>query len=303
VNSGNSIGGPLEFSVAARWEPAQLTDYNGASLTQIAFFPGEELATYNIRVWTGEDGANLVVDQPVPSPIAGQWNTITLTTPVPIDITQELWVGYYVNTETGYPAGVDDGPAVDGYGNMMYYGKWQTLLEVNPDLDYNWNIQAFIKQGTVNDTVVKYSIYRSDNGNPYFFLDYSNQNYYLDETACDPWGILREYKLTAIYINGNDTCESGFSNTDGDVCEGIYDNNEESFASIYPNPANDFIRLESSEELTFISLYNSFGELILKKQVDERQFEIPVRDYPAGVYMIRVETGKETISRKVLVIH
>ena len=47
-----------------------------------------------------------------------------------------------------------------------------------------------------------------------------------------------------------------------------------------------------------ISLYNSFGKLMLKKKVDEKQLEIPVADYPAGVYMIRVETDVEMISKK-----
>ena len=67
VNSGNSIGtgGAAEFDVAARWEPAQLVDYEGASVTEIAFFPAEPTATYNVRVWVGAGAANLVVDQVV----------------------------------------------------------------------------------------------------------------------------------------------------------------------------------------------------------------------------------------------
>jgi len=46
---------------------------------------------------------------------------------------------------SGYPAGCDAGPADDGFGNMMYYqGAWSTLIELNPDLDYNWNIQGYV---------------------------------------------------------------------------------------------------------------------------------------------------------------
>ena len=43
VNSGNSIGtgAAAEFDVAHRWEPAQLVAYDGASVTQVAFFPAE----------------------------------------------------------------------------------------------------------------------------------------------------------------------------------------------------------------------------------------------------------------------
>lgn len=302
--SGNSIGAGLDWSVAARWTPAQITDFEGASITEIAFVPGQGPATYKVRVWAGEYAANLLIDQEVISPVIGQWNYVTLITPVLIDITQELWVGYNINTTIGYPAGCDDGPAIDGYGNMIYFGnKWQTLLELNPVLDYNWNIEAFIEQGPFPDSVAKYDIYRSDDGSPYFLLDYSNQNYYFDESACDPFGEFHEYKIMAIYITGNDTCESGFSNTSGDVCEGINEEFSGLNVSIYPNPCDDFLRIESSEELRFISIYNSFGELRLRKKVDDRHYEIPVSGYPSGIYMVRVETGKQTVSRKILIIH
>ena len=39
---------------------------------------------------------------------------------------------------------MDDGPAIDGYGNMMNFGGWQTLLQINPELDFNWNIAAHL---------------------------------------------------------------------------------------------------------------------------------------------------------------
>ncbi len=81
-NSGNSIGlnEPVEFDVAARWTPAQLTDYDDCSIYSVAFFPAESAATYNIRVWTGAGPDTLVVDQPVVSPQIGQWNYVDLST-------------------------------------------------------------------------------------------------------------------------------------------------------------------------------------------------------------------------------
>ena len=147
VNAGNSIGtgAAAEFDVAHRWEPAQLAMYEGASVTEIAFFPAEANCVYHVRVWVGAGAANMVVDQPVSSVVIGEWNTVMLTTPVPIDVTQELWSGYYINTQAGYPAGVDDGPAIDGYGNMMNFGGWQTLLQINPELDFNWNISTHVQ--------------------------------------------------------------------------------------------------------------------------------------------------------------
>ena len=57
VNGGNAIGtgNPLEFDVAARWEPEQLgNEFNyDFPIDQVAFFPAEAAAAYNIRIWQG----------------------------------------------------------------------------------------------------------------------------------------------------------------------------------------------------------------------------------------------------------
>ncbi len=64
---------------------------------------------YSIRVWTGANAANLIVDQLVDSPEILAWNEIQLQTPVQIDATEELWIGYKNNTQTGYlPAAMQD---------------------------------------------------------------------------------------------------------------------------------------------------------------------------------------------------
>jgi hypothetical protein len=265
VNSGNSIGTgqAVEFDVAARWTPAQLAMYEGASVTQIAFFPAEAQCTYKVRVWIGAGAANLVADQAVASPIIGQWNYVTLTTPVPVNIAQELWVGYYVNAQTGYPAGVDDGPAIDGFGNMMNFGGWQTLLQINPALDYNWNIAAHLQTvaGVMmplsksvapynnaaglsfvsNPSIVSvnreftpansgsreltgYNIYRNKDGAGYVMYDYTTETTYLDTDDDLVVGSNYCYVVSAVWTSETDMCESGYSNEDCDVWTSIGDN-------------------------------------------------------------------------------
>jgi hypothetical protein len=240
----------IEFEVAARWSPEQLSAFEGGSVTQISFYPYEEAATYRVRVWTGVMGsgpANMVADQAVPSPVIESWNTVTLTTPVMIDVTQDLWIGYYINTTTGWPAGCDNGPAIDGYGNMINWDGWQTLLELQHTLDYNWNIAAWMEFADSSSSPSKYAIYRSDESDPYFLRDYSEENFYLDDSVCD-WHYYHEYKVTALLINGNDTCESGFSNEGFEICIGIVENHNDSIR-IYPNPGGDWIRVETDKQV------------------------------------------------------
>jgi len=265
VNDNNSVGtgAAVQFSVAHRWEPDQIAEYEGASVTEIAFFPAEAASTYNVRVWIGAGAANLVVDQPVANPVIGQWNYVMLDTPVLLDVTQELWYGYYVDAQTGYPAGVDAGPAVDGYGNMMDFGGWATLLELTQgELDVNWNIAAHLvtvtgvtmplgvtpepttanpgqtfainsvatsgnrvlNTGNGSRDLMGYNIYRSIDGSEYELLDFTTELTYLDDEEEPIIGGLYCYMVTAVWESATDACESAFSAEMCDIWTAIDDN-------------------------------------------------------------------------------
>ncbi|HPT09772.1 MAG TPA: choice-of-anchor J domain-containing protein [Bacteroidales bacterium] len=152
VQHGNNIGtgGPVDFDIAQRFTPEDLTGQDGKFLTRVVFFPNQPECTYSIRVWTGGNISapeNLVVDQVVANPAIAQWNEVFLNTPVLIDASKELWIGIRNNTTTGHPAGCDVGPAINGKGNMINLAGngWQTLLEVAPSLDYNWNVRGLVE--------------------------------------------------------------------------------------------------------------------------------------------------------------
>lgn len=139
-------GAAADFHVAARFLPSDIADYSGYAITKVQFFPAQAAATYTIKVWQGTNPPVEVYSQLVASPTISQMNIVDLTTPVEFDASQELWVGYNVNATTGYPAGCDAGPQVAGKGNMIYWsGVWQELTALNPDLTFNWNIQAYVE--------------------------------------------------------------------------------------------------------------------------------------------------------------
>ena len=63
--------------------------------------------------------------------------------------------------------------------------------------------------------------------------------------------------------------------------------------SLYPNPANDKIRIEGLEEGDEISIYNAFGTCV-KKLTLVGDNEIAVDDCAAGLYLMRIN-GKQTV--------
>jgi hypothetical protein len=139
-------GGTADFDVAIRFPASALMDYVGTSLQAVKVWPAQDGAL-SIRVWTGGTPTapgTMVVDQSF-TPVLNTYNTVVLNTPVPVTGTEELWFGYRCNVTGGYPAGCDAGPAVNGFGNMIYFqGAWSTLLALAPSLDYNWNIRGFV---------------------------------------------------------------------------------------------------------------------------------------------------------------
>ena len=156
---GNSVGtnSAATFDVAHRWTQADLAPYAGRTLTQLKFVPAYEACTYTVKVWTGGSATNagtLVSSQVVTAPTIGDWNLVVLNTPVPIPTTGDLYYGFGVDTQGGYPAGCDDGPQVEGKGNMMYFqGAWTTLTALAPTLTYNWSVKAFAQTGAATKAV------------------------------------------------------------------------------------------------------------------------------------------------------
>ncbi|MBP6871328.1 MAG: carboxypeptidase regulatory-like domain-containing protein [Bacteroidales bacterium] len=339
VFSGTSIGTgeAVQFDVAHRWEPAQMTEWEGASVTEIAFVPAEANCAYYVRVWIGAGAANLVADQMVPSPVIGEWNYVTLATPVPIDITQELYIGYYVDAQTGYPAGCDDGPAIDGYGNMMNFGGWQTLLQINPELDYNWNIAGHLQtvtgavmpmSKTVTPSAINgqslvmspvqmnqkvfapanggrdlsgYNIYRSKDGGEYAQIDFvpGTELTYLDTSEDLEYLSTYCYMVTAVWAGETgDVCESAFSAVDCDLWNNVGINEGANGSfGLYPNPADDHVFITTTDELKRVTVYNALGQLVVDEITTGKQYELATASYTIGVYMVRVETAAGVTTR------
>nr|NQU88936.1 hypothetical protein [Bacteroidota bacterium] len=143
------IGGG-SFDVAIRFTPTDLTLCNGYKITKIKFFPKTgDPVEYTLEIFTGPNATNLEMLQDVTNPDIDQWNEVALDEPHIINASVELWVGYWVQYQPAgtYPAGTDEGPAIQGKGDMLSMdgaASWFSMSEANPDLNYNWNIQVYV---------------------------------------------------------------------------------------------------------------------------------------------------------------
>jgi len=282
--------------IAARWTPEMLREIKGAVLTKIGFIPCDLRAFFKIAVWTGED-LNPVYLQATGDLVLNEYNVIQLIEPLNIDITKDLYIGYFLSTDTGYPISVDDGPAIDGFGNMALIGnpvEWRTLLEMNDLLDFNWNIKAYFERDGV--PVEQYQLYRSLDNNDYDMIAETQEPEYTDfispnyNSAC--------YKLKSAFDNG---CVSDFSE---DTCivltsvdPGISEN--EGYLNIYPNPVSNVLYIEAEEVIESVSIFDSRGGSVeTGRQGDKETGRIDVGGLAPGLYLVRVELGSGVVGRK-----
>lgn len=147
---GYTAGG--SFDVAIRFPKEALQEYAGGVISKIRFFPYEGGPTeYSVTIWEGDDSPVLKVLEFVDNPNIGEWTEVNLSESYPINTNKGLWIGYWVENSLAdtYPAGVDDGPAMTGYGDLISNddgATWAALSTVDPpNLDYNWNLQAFVE--------------------------------------------------------------------------------------------------------------------------------------------------------------
>ena len=167
---GNSIGtgAAAEFDVAHMFDATDLATYQGGALTQLKYMPAYQNCVYTVKVWTGGTATTpgtLVYSAVDDNITINEWNLHILNTPVAVP-TDRLWIGYGVNTQGGHPAGCDDGPVIEGKGNIMNFGGWTTLTGLAETLTYNWLIQGFVATNATLKALTPIAIVESPRSTP-----------------------------------------------------------------------------------------------------------------------------------------
>ncbi len=145
IQTAIGYAGPGTFEAAAKFGPDILGYYPNESLTHIGFYTWSDLSNFTLKVYSGENAETLLLEQPVESVAVMGWNDVELVTPVPVDPTGYLWIGYELSQDdVDFAAGVDFGPAVMGKGDLVRLEgeEWMTLSDYG--LPYNWNIRGWV---------------------------------------------------------------------------------------------------------------------------------------------------------------
>jgi hypothetical protein len=132
------------------WGGARFTPTTGCTLKTILFYQWNSSNNDYIFIF-GENndttpGAKLD-SMPYTGADSMQWKSINLTAPLVLPAGTDFWVAVRVNHTAGtFPLGCDVGPCVHDRGGFISTNgtRWQNLPDLNPTLDFNWNIRAVI---------------------------------------------------------------------------------------------------------------------------------------------------------------
>lgn len=168
---GMTGNGTRETYAVQKFEPESLKDVNGKLISHIKF------ALYSTDIYTASvvvfKDLNIIYEQEVSVDdlcvLADGYNNIRLNKPVAIDASSTYMIGYHITYANGVkPMIFDEGPATDGFGNLISasasHTSWKSLKSLSSSLNGNWRIYAILANpasSTIRNkaTGVTYNIY------------------------------------------------------------------------------------------------------------------------------------------------
>ena len=145
------------------------------------------------------------------------------------------------------------------------------------DIELTWN-------APINAEPTKYNIYRND-----ALIGNTAQTSYVDE---DLESGIYNYAVTAVYEDG----ESEKATATATLTVSVAENNEVVF-TMYPNPAKDFVTIESAKDAV-VKIYSVNGQMLSQQNISEGINTINISDLNAGMYFISVDETMVKIVKK-----
>ncbi|WP_405606579.1 T9SS type A sorting domain-containing protein [Polaribacter sp. Asnod1-A03] len=252
------------------------------------------------------------IDDNLESPYKALWNNSEL----------DSWLDNFYDDNSEQPGASSDGAYVDGVKTRGFKlsessRRLYQVITVVPGVEYTFNIDSRSEAENINSEIfVLNEEITSEEGlnetssSVDAYLKITNDFNASKGSADDNTFTTSTLNFTAsttkvvVYIRS-------VSTIDGDK-EVYYDNIElyvaatasiddvfSSKISIYPNPANDFIKISTSETIDSVDVYNLIGKKVISsKNLIENSLDIST--LAKGVYMLKLTSGSAVASKKLI---
>ncbi len=325
----DGIGGPAIFHWAIKFDPAQLTPYDGTSVTKISLYC-RTAPVNTLQIFEGTGAETLIHEQDLVGLTIEAWNEVPLDSPVLIDVTKELWITVYTEDGANYPAAC--GPTQnEPNGDLISQdggATWDHLSDFS--LPYTWNLRCYVEDAkgaqkplalendkvynTTSSTVAASGVVNTSEGAVLNMTDASREwlgyNIYKDGELLealwpDNFYDDTEYQLgDYCYTVTSEYSICGESDPSNEACiEIIIGVNEldATEANLYPNPARDQITI-TALEMNRLHIVNYVGQVVYDQEFDSSNSKsLNTANYQSGVYVARIYTEKGVITKRFVI--
>jgi hypothetical protein len=283
-----------QWRLAAMFPASMVAQYNGMYVEAVDVFINELASAHKIQIYDmgsiNLPGPGALLYEQNFTPLTG-WNHIVLTTPVYVS-GRDLWVGYRFNKPAGvFPAGVDAGPA-NPNGDWLATGPGWGHLSDNPALDANWNIRAMLM----------------GDGGPVWLSVNPNSGTVeggaSDELAIEinTAGLSPANYSGKLHVRNNDPENERIDiEVMLTIITGINEAGEQTYVSVYPNPANDVLFLKGNTDIKSITLRNLLGQVVYEGVVGQRETRIATNGFESGMYVLTIQTQSGIAAQKIMI--
>lgn len=318
------LGGPDTIFWAIKVDPIQMTMFWESPLLDIVEIFICDITNLTLKIFQGENASTLIYEQELVNLNDWYYNFIILDNPVQIDIEQEFWVVISSFEGANYPAACGYGTGEPNGDFISQDGiAWEHLTDYN--LNYTWNLRCHVRdtlgnymefgnsnkiaertQNSVtksnnlasaerkypgNREWVGYNLYRDG----ILVAEEISDNYYLDNNT-QP-GNIYCYQATSVYS----IC--GESEPSNEGCAGpvIVSEKIKVNLNIYPNPVNDYLRVEG-KNISAIHVIDYKGQTKFNKKIDQcSSIKLNTSTYSPGIYIAKIYTEEGMVNRKFII--
>ena len=232
---------------------------------------------------------------------------------------QNRLIHYGNHGDLGYAADGDEvlvqfyGVQSDGIYMYKLDGSGATTILQNSDFGIDGHIScrninrpgwAYVTHADANQSGQMLAVKLDDSGTVEYFGHHFSSNTSYEQSP-----------MATASPNGDKICfKSDFGtgpNTNPSVVYSFFANlspsasvTEESMAKIrlYPNPADDFVTIQSTKNIKNILIYNTTGQIVKTLQnTDSKDIKLQLTNFVKGWYILKVITEDQTITRKMLI--
>lgn len=290
-----ATSGDYQWRVAAKFTPDVVQPYIGMMISSVDVYINDPGIAYKVQIYDmgsfNTPGPGDLLYEADFTATPESWNTIPIDDPIYLD-GSDIWVGYWVSSTAGsFTPGCDAGP-LNINGDWLSSGPGWGHLSGNPDLQFNWNIRANL----TGDPIIQWLSVDPAEG-------MLSKDEYIDvDVTIDATGLVSgQYDGKLIVRNNDPNNEAVNINVILGVTVGLNENGEQEFVAVYPNPANDFLRINTNGNLNSIRIMNLVGQIIYESQIQNSNTTINISDFESGVYFIQVETTNGTTTQKIVI--